>query len=100
MGKEEGRKGVNAVYDNVTAGLQNIYKNKLLPLEKEYNFHDFHSPKLEVRTFFCPHVEADLSEICRFILRSRLPNMNYQFVVTFTDITKRCRYLADFSFRL
>ena len=54
MGKEEGRKGVNAVYDNVTAGLQNIYKNKLLPLEKEYNFHDFHSPKLEVRTFLCP----------------------------------------------
>ena len=51
MSKEEGRKGVNAVYDNVTAGLQNIYKNKLLPLEKEYNFHDFHSPKLEVRTF-------------------------------------------------
>ena len=51
MSKEEGRKGVNAVYDNVTAGLQNIYKNKLLPLEKEYNFHDFHSPKLEVKTF-------------------------------------------------
>ena len=52
MSKEEGRKGVNAVYDNVTAGLQNIYKNKLLPLEKEYNFHDFHSPKLEVRIFW------------------------------------------------
>jgi len=51
MSKEEGRKGVNAVYDNVTAGLQNIYKNKLLPLEKEYNFHDFHSPKLEDADF-------------------------------------------------
>lgn len=27
--------------------LKKIYKNKLLPLEEHYNFHDFHSPKLE-----------------------------------------------------
>ena len=35
------------VYDNVTVGLQITSKQKLLPLEKEYNFHDFHSPALE-----------------------------------------------------
>ena len=46
MGKNDGHKHTD-VYDNVTVGLQNIYKQKLLPLEKEYNFHDFHSPALE-----------------------------------------------------
>lgn len=50
MKQEEGRKNTD-VYDTVTAGLQNIYKTKLLPLEKEYNFHDFHSPKLEDADF-------------------------------------------------
>jgi len=34
-------------YQNVTAGLRDIYKNKLFPLEKEYFFHDFHSPALD-----------------------------------------------------
>ena len=38
----------NKVYESVTEGLQSVYKEKLLPLEKEYGFHDFHSPKLEV----------------------------------------------------
>ena len=47
MGKEEGRRKHTDVYDSVTAGLQNIYKSKLLPLEKEYQFHDFHSPALD-----------------------------------------------------
>ena len=46
VGKNDGHKHSD-VYDNVTVGLQNIYKQKLLPLEKEYNFHDFHSPALE-----------------------------------------------------
>jgi hypothetical protein len=42
MSKEENRKRHTDVYDNVTVGLQNVYKKNLLPLEKEYNFHDFH----------------------------------------------------------
>ena len=46
MAKEEGRR-VGDVYDNVTEGLKNIYRQKLLPLEKEYQFHDFHSPALD-----------------------------------------------------
>jgi len=32
--------------DSVISSLQKIYKEKLLPLEKEYKFHDFHSPAL------------------------------------------------------
>ena len=43
---EQARKNAD-VYDSVTSGLQNVYKQKLLPLEKEYNFHDFHSPALD-----------------------------------------------------
>jgi len=51
MAKDEDRKKNTDVYDNVTAGLQSVYKQKLLPLEKEYNFHDFHSPILNDADF-------------------------------------------------
>ena len=36
-----------AVFDDVTEGLKSIYREHLLPFEKEYKFHDFHSPMLE-----------------------------------------------------
>lgn len=35
------------LYDTVVGGLKKIYRQKLLPLEEHYHFHDFHSPKLE-----------------------------------------------------
>ena len=38
-------------YDSVIEGLQSIYKEKLLPLEREYQFHDFHSPSLRSGSF-------------------------------------------------
>ncbi len=47
MSKEDSRRKDRDVYDNVTVGLQNVYKQKLLPLEKEYQYHDFHSPALD-----------------------------------------------------
>ena len=34
------------LYEDVTTGLKQIYKDNLLPLEKEVKFHDFHSPPL------------------------------------------------------
>ena len=37
----------NDVYDSVLDGLRKVYKTKLLPLEEHYQFHDFHSPKLD-----------------------------------------------------
>lgn len=43
--KSEGSK--QEMYENVTEGLKTIYKTKLLPLEEHYDFHSFHSPKLE-----------------------------------------------------
>jgi hypothetical protein len=47
MSKDEGRKKTHEVYDGVAEGLKGIYRQKLLPLEKEYQFHDFHSPALD-----------------------------------------------------
>jgi len=47
ISKDEERKKNADVYSSVATGLQNVYKQKLLPLEKEYNFHDFHSPALD-----------------------------------------------------
>lgn len=35
------------IYDTVVEGLKKIYRQKLLPLEEHYHFHEFHSPKLE-----------------------------------------------------
>ena len=47
MKAENGAKKNVDVLDNVVTGLQDVYKQKLLPLEKEYQFHDFHSPALD-----------------------------------------------------
>ncbi|XP_073959054.1 putative achaete scute target 1 isoform X1 [Choristoneura fumiferana] len=47
--KKEGEKSESI--DNVVEGLKRIYKQKLLPLEQHYQFHDFHSPQLEEPDF-------------------------------------------------
>jgi len=36
-----------AIYDDITIGLKEVYKKALLPLEKEYKYHEMHSPMLE-----------------------------------------------------
>ena len=36
-----------AIFDDITTGLKEVYKRHLLPLEKEYKFHDMQSPMLE-----------------------------------------------------
>ncbi|CAH1987332.1 unnamed protein product [Acanthoscelides obtectus] len=38
-------------FDNVIDGLKSIYKNKMLPLEQHYLFHEFHSPPLNDADF-------------------------------------------------
>lgn len=47
MSKDEARRKDGDVYEGVAEGLKNVYRQKLLPLEKEYQFHDFHSPALD-----------------------------------------------------
>ncbi|KAH9518274.1 EH domain-containing protein 4 [Dermatophagoides farinae] len=37
--------------DNVVEGLKRIYKTKILPLEEQYLFHEFHSPPFEDADF-------------------------------------------------
>ncbi|XP_060516136.1 EH domain-containing protein 1 [Cylas formicarius] len=39
------------IYNSVVEGLKDKYRHKLLPLEEHYQFHDFHSPKLEDSDF-------------------------------------------------
>lgn len=39
------------VYNSVSEGLKRIYRNKLLPLEETYLFHEFHSPLLDDADF-------------------------------------------------
>ncbi|XP_065816545.1 EH domain-containing protein 2b isoform X1 [Labrus bergylta] len=49
-----GRKNVKKtpeVIRTVTEGLKSLYRQKLLPLEQHYNFHDFHSQSLEDADF-------------------------------------------------
>ncbi|VDK80563.1 unnamed protein product [Litomosoides sigmodontis] len=40
-------KHLKQVLETVSEGLRKIYKQKLLPLEEYYRFHDFHSPALD-----------------------------------------------------
>lgn len=44
--KDTSRKEQVATYQSVLEGLKSIYKQKLLPLEKEYKYGEFHSPLL------------------------------------------------------
>lgn len=44
---DSSRKKEPEVYANVADGLKKLYKQKMLPLEEFYRFHDFHSPPLD-----------------------------------------------------
>jgi EH domain-containing protein 1 len=39
------------VHENVIEGLKKVYRTKLMPLEKAYKFHEFHSPQLDDADF-------------------------------------------------
>jgi len=40
-----------AIYNDIKEGMKEVYKRNLLPLEKEYNFHEIQSPMLEEPDF-------------------------------------------------
>ena len=57
------------VYDSVIDELKEVYSTKLLPMEEEYKFHDFHSSKLRfVSVFF----QNNQIFICHSSLKSNL----------------------------
>ncbi|VDM28625.1 unnamed protein product [Toxocara canis] len=47
LGGETSKKKHQQVLESVSEGLRKIYKQKLLPLEEYYKFHEFHSPALD-----------------------------------------------------
>uniref|UniRef100_W5LY23 EH domain-containing protein 1 n=1 Tax=Lepisosteus oculatus TaxID=7918 RepID=W5LY23_LEPOC len=49
--KDGRRKKDPELFQTVSDGLRRLYRNKLLPLEDAYRFHDFHSPALEDADF-------------------------------------------------
>ena len=66
IGKDERRKKEPEVYENVGDGLKRLYKQKLLPLEEHYKFHDFHSPPLDDPDFDA----KPMVNTCHFLLDS------------------------------
>lgn len=51
LNKNSDRKKDPEVLTNVADGLKKLYKQKMLPLEEFYKFHDFHSPCLDNADF-------------------------------------------------
>lgn len=51
LSQNENRKKQPELFSNVVEGLKKIYKQKILPLEEHYLFHEFHSPPLEDADF-------------------------------------------------
>ncbi|KAB7501233.1 EH domain-containing protein 1 [Armadillidium nasatum] len=47
LSKDDNKKHHIDVYESVLEGLKKTYKSKVLPLESNYLFHDFHSPALD-----------------------------------------------------
>ena len=74
MNKDEARKNGD-VYEGVAEGLKNIYRQKLLPLEKEYQFHDFHSPALDDPDFDAKQ-EYFLLELHSFYVAVKIDERN------------------------
>jgi len=66
----------------VVDGLKKAYRNKLLPLEKHYSFHDFHSPPLDDTDFdSLPQVlvigqySTGKSSMIKHLLRTEFPGI-------------------------
>ncbi|CAL4166568.1 unnamed protein product, partial [Meganyctiphanes norvegica] len=51
MGKDESKRRAMEMCETVSDGLKSVYKNKILPLEQAYGFHQFHSPALDDTDF-------------------------------------------------
>ncbi|CAL4148369.1 unnamed protein product, partial [Meganyctiphanes norvegica] len=47
INNDEAKKKNLDLYDTVLEGLKKVYKQKVLPLESSYLYHDFHSPALD-----------------------------------------------------
>ena len=76
IGKDDRKRKEPEIYDNVSDGLKKLYKQKLLPLEEHYKFHDFHSPALDDPDFDAKPMVRSISEF----LCKRLQGVNLSWL--------------------
>ncbi|XP_067013703.2 EH domain-containing protein 1 isoform X2 [Anabrus simplex] len=76
------RREKDDTFDNVVDGLKNVYKQKLLPIEEMYRFHDFHSPRLFDSDFeakplilFMGQYSTGKTTLIKYLLESDFPGM-------------------------
>ncbi|KAL1131445.1 hypothetical protein AAG570_011062 [Ranatra chinensis] len=67
-------------YTSVVEGLKDVYRNKLLPLEESYYFHEFHSPRLTDGDFdakpmvlFIGQYSTGKTSLIRYLLERDFP---------------------------
>ncbi|KAK6183148.1 hypothetical protein SNE40_010680 [Patella caerulea] len=79
---DDRRKKEPEVYANVAEGLKKIYRTKLLPLEEQYKFHDFHSPQLDDPDFdakpmilLIGQYSTGKTTFIRYLLEQEFPGM-------------------------
>ncbi|XP_050404638.1 EH domain-containing protein 3 isoform X1 [Patella vulgata] len=79
---DDRRKKEPEVYANVAEGLKKIYRSKLLPLEEQYKFHDFHSPQLDDPDFdakpmilLIGQYSTGKTTFIRYLLEQEFPGM-------------------------
>ncbi|KHJ46049.1 putative ribosomal protein S23 [Trichuris suis] len=82
MNSDAKRKKQPEVYVSVTESLKKVYKQKLLPLEEHYKFHEFHSPPLEDPDFdakpmilLVGQYSTGKTTFIRYLLESDFPGM-------------------------
>ena len=70
------------MFNSVSEGLQQLYKEVLLPLEERYLFHDFHSPKMDDPVFLAKPMILLLGQystgkttFIRYLIESDFPGM-------------------------
>lgn len=82
MNSDSSRKKEPEVFDTVADGLKKLYKQKLLPLETAYKFHDFHSPALDEPDFdakpmvlLIGQYSTGKTTFIRYLLESNFPGI-------------------------
>ena len=80
--KKETGNGEPEVFGSVNDGLRKLYVQKLLPLETQYHFHEFHSPPLDDADFnskpmvlLVGQYSTGKTTLIRYLLEHEFPGM-------------------------
>ena len=87
LNKDAARKAEPEVFGTVSDGLKKLYKQKMLPLEEAYFFHDFHSPQLDDPDFdakpmilLVGQYSTGKTTFIRYLLEQDFPGCRYAAV--------------------